>query len=289
MLLSTIAVALSMAMYPAPQAESATDLDSAYKELKTNVEGKKDADTIKKSALATSKLAKVALKTPADTDAEVQKSRVEFAKQVDEYADYALSAAALAATDKKEMIETRDLLAEQSPNSKYLVGLNTAYVIALEATGNQKKLVPFAEKAIAKDPNNEALLGILVDSYYSRKAWPQAATYGAKLASVSKRPAAAGRGNYLAGCAYAAQGKYGPADKTLRAALPSLKGEPGLYGQALFQLGVADYNLAKATHDRVLLKDAISYSEEAAKLNSPAAASAAQNAYNMKKELAAFR
>ena len=290
MLLSTIAVALSMAMFPAPQSAPATsDLDSAYKELKAAVEEKKDGDVIKKSAVETSKLVKALLKAPPDADAEVQKSRIEFAKEVDAYADYALSTAALTATDKAKVIEMRDALAQQSPDSKYLPGLNAPYLAALEATGNQKKELPFAEKAIAKDPNNEALLVILADGYFSRKSWAQAANYGSKLASTSKRPALVGRGYYVAGQSYAALHKDMQADKALRAALPNIKSEPALYAPTLFQLGVSDYNVAKLTHDRVMLKDAIRFSEECSKMNNAVAGQAANNAFLMKKELATFR
>lgn len=289
MLLSTIAVALSMAMMPAPQSAPASDLDAAFKDLKTAVEEKKDVDAIKTSAVETSKLAHAALKAPPDSDADVQKSRVEFAKQVEEYADYALSAAAGMTTDKAKLIELRDALAEQSPDSKYLPALNGPYLAALEATGNGKKQFSFAEKAVAKDPNNEAILAILADGYYTRKAWAQAATYGTKLAATARHPTLVGRGHYLAGLSYAAQGKYLPADKSLRAALPSIKGEPALYGEALFQLGVADYNAAKLTHDRVLMKDAISFSEQCAKLNGARAGDASKNAYVMNRELATFR
>lgn len=290
MLLSTIAVAVSMAMFPGPQAAPPTnDLESAFKDLKAAVEEKKDAETIKKAAVETSKLAHAALKAPADPDAQVQKSRVEFAKQVDEYADYALSAAALTASDKKQVMDLRDTLAEQAPDSKYLIGLNSAYLAALEATGNQKKQFTFAEKAIAKDPANEALLAILADGYYTRKSWAQAANYGTKLATTSKHPGTVGRGYYLAGQAYAAQNKHTQADKALRAALPNIKAEPALYAPALFQLGISDYNLAKLTHDRVLMKDAINFSEECSRMNSPVAGQAANNAFTMKKELVAFR
>ncbi len=290
MLLSTIAVALSMALFQGPQAAPATgDLETAFNDLKAAVEGKKDAATIKSAAMETAKLAKASLKAPPDSDAAVQKSRVEFAKQVDEYADYALSAAALSTDDKKLMMELRETLAEQDPDSKYLASLNAPYLAALEATGNQKKQFSFAEKAVAKDPSNEALLAILADGYYTRKSWAQAATYGTKLATVSKRPGTVGRGYYLAGQAFAAQNKHTQADKSLRAALPNIKAEPALYAPALFQLGISDYNLAKITHDRVMMKDAINFSEECSKINSAVAGQAANNAFTMKKELANFR
>jgi tetratricopeptide (TPR) repeat protein len=279
-----------MAMFPAPQAAPATtDLDAAYKELKAAVDEKKDPAAVEKSALETSKLAKAALKAPPDSDAEVQKSRVEYAKEVDAYADYALSYAALTTTDKAKVIEYRDALAEQSPDSKYLPSLNAPYLAALEATGNSKKAFPFAEKAIVKDPNDEALLAILADGYFARKSWAQAANYGSRLAAASKHPALVGRGYYLAGQSYAALNQHMKADKALRAALPNIKSEPALYAPALFQLGVSDYNVAKLTHDRVMMKDAITYSEECAKMNSPVAGQAANNAFLMKKELATFR
>ena len=48
-----------------------------------------------------------------------------FAEEVDNYADYALSAAALTSTDNKVVMELREILAEQAPDSKYLIGLNS--------------------------------------------------------------------------------------------------------------------------------------------------------------------
>jgi len=287
MLLSSVALALSMAMFQAPQ-PSATDLASAYKELEA-AEQKKDADAIKKWAVETLNLGQASLKAPPDRDAEVQKSRIEYAKEVMPHAEYSLATLINQSSDHKEVIELHDTLATAAPDSKYLGSTAAKYIAALEATGQKAKVFPFAEKAIAKDPNNEALLLVLVDGYYARKAWPQTATYGAKLAAVAKQPSVAGRGNWAAGMAYMAQVKYGPADKALRAALPGIKGETNLYAQALFQLGLADYNLARQLHDRVMMRDATNYSEECSKLASPVAGDCARNAFTMKKELAAFR
>jgi tetratricopeptide (TPR) repeat protein len=288
MLLSTLVVALTMSMAPAPQAAPIADLQNAYKELKA-AEEKKDVDGIKKWAVETSKLAHAIKKGAPDADAEVQKSNMAFAEEVDNYADYALSAAALVSTDYKLVMELRDLLAEQAPDSKYLIGLNSQYLASLEATGNQKKAFPFAEKAIAKDPNNETLLYVLATTYFERQSWANAATYGTRLAQASKRPQVIGRGYYYAGCAYAAQQKFGPADKSLRAALPHIKGEPTLYSEALFQLGIADYQMAHITHDRVMLKDAGDFSEQCSKMGGARAGQCSSNAYTMRKELATFR
>ncbi len=291
MLLSSLAAILSLVSFQAPAPPSSDDLNNAFNELKS-AEEKKDNDQVKKWAVECSNLARVITKAalPTDkTEAEAVRPRLDFAHEVATYAEYALSAAALRSTDHKQVIDLRDTLAQEAPDSKYLPGLNTAYLGALEGTGNQKKEFAFAEKAVGKDANNEALLAILADGYYNRKAWAQAANYGTRLASVSKHQALVGRGYYLAGQAYAAQSRHAQADKSLRAALPIIKSEPSLYANALFQLGISDYQLARATHDRVLMKQAIAFSEECAKLSSPVAGQASQNAFTMKKELAANR
>lgn len=290
MLLTSIVVGLTMAMSPSPtpQAAPIAELQTAYKELKA-AEEKKDLEGIKKWATETSKLAHATKKAAPDSDAEVQKSNLAFANEVDEYADYSLSAAATTATDHKVVIELRDMLAAQAPESKYLSALNGRYMAALEATGQQSKVFPFAEKAIARDPNNEALLYVLASTYYARQSWGNAATFGTRLAQASKSSQFIGRGWYFAGLGQAAQQRWGPADKALRAALEHIKGESGMYAEALFQLGIADYQLSHLTHDKVMLRSAVEFSEQASKLGGPRASQAANNAFTMRKELANFR
>ncbi|MBS1872409.1 MAG: hypothetical protein JSU00_04290 [Acidobacteria bacterium] len=288
MLLTSLVVGLTMAWAPVPQAAPISELQNAYKELKASEE-KKDVDSIKKWALETAKLSQETKKAKPDADAEVQKSNLAFADEVGAYAEYALSAAALTSTDNKQVMDLRDALAEVAPDSKYLAGLNGKYISALEGTGQQKKVFPFAEKAIAKDPGNESLLYVLAATYFERQSWSNAATFGTRLAQNSKRAQLIGRGWWYAGCALAAQQKWGPADKALRAALPNIKGETALYSEALFQLGIADYQLAHITHDKVMMRDAVDFSEQASKLGGARAGQAANNAYTMRKELSTFR
>lgn len=306
MLLTTVSVALFLAMYQAPP-PSSDELNSAYTELK-DAEGKKDLDLVKKWAIQSSNIARAIIKAPAPTEAgeaEAVKQRLQFAKEVEAYADYALYTASLRAPDKAKMMELFETLEQQSPKSEYGPKLFNLYINALETTGKRAKIMPFAEKAIARDPNNEDMLLVLADTYMNRKNWAQAATFGSRLATVMstqkqpeglgagdwerRRSVMSGRGNWYAGVAYSNLNKYPQADKALRAALPDVKSEPALYSAALFFLGVADYHMAQVTHDRVMLKDALTYSEECAKLASPYAQGAAQNAYAIKRELASFR
>jgi hypothetical protein len=98
-----------------------------------------------------------------------------------------------------------------------------------------------------------------------------------------------GRGNWIAGISYATLGKQIQADKTLRAALPNIQDDPQLLSGALFYLGVANYNIARSTHDKVLLKQALDFSQKAANMPGPYAQNASQNVYAIKNELTNFR
>ena len=64
---------------------------------------------------------------------------------------------------------------------------------------------------------------------------------------------------------------------------------PALYAEALFQLGIADYQMAHITHDRVMMRDAGDFSDQCAKLGGPRAQQCSNNAFNIKKELSTFR
>ena len=117
-------------------------------------------------------------------EAAAVKPRLEFAKEVETYAEYALYTAALRASDRAEMMELYDILEHQAPTSEYLPKLNSLYIGALGSTGKQSKAFAFAEKAIARDPSNEDLLAVLADGAMTRKQWERAAGYGTRLASV---------------------------------------------------------------------------------------------------------
>lgn len=304
MLLSTVSLALLLA-YQAPT--SSEDLHSAYTNLKS-AEEKKDVDGIKKWAVESSNLALAIIKAPVSSkadEAEAVKSTLDFAKEVETYAEYSLYTAALRASDRDQMMQLYDTLEQQAPTSQYLPKLNSLYIGALSSTGKQSKAFGFAEKAIARDPSNEDLLAVLADGAMARKQWERAAGYGTRLASVMsshakpegvpvgdwehRRAALIGRGYWIAGISYATLTRHAQTDKNLRAALPYIQDEPVLKSSALFFLGVANYGLARATNDKVLLKQALNFSEQAAAIPGAYQQQAAQNVYAMKQELSRFR
>ena len=73
----------------------------------------------------------------------------------------------------------------------------------------------------------------------------------------SRKAATLGRANWIAGIAYGSQQKWGPADKALRAALPSVKGDPQLLPLALFHLGLSNYNLGKIIGDKAKTREGL--------------------------------
>jgi tetratricopeptide (TPR) repeat protein len=88
----------------------------------------------------------------------------------------------------------------------------------------------------------------------------------------------------MAGITYSGQGKYAEADKSLRAALPNLK-EQQVRAIGLFHLGLADYQLGKASKNRAQIQDALKYSEQSAAIQSPLQPQAQKNVRAIRGEL----
>lgn len=286
---------------------AADPLSTAFNNLKA-AEEQKDTDQIKKFAVESSQFAREAIKAPEPKDADevtAWKARVDYAHQVENYAAYALYVAAIQAGNRDKLMDLGETLFEQAPASEYAPKLYSAYLAALTESGKSAKAFPFAEKAIAHAPGNEDVLLVLANGCMTRKQWDRAATYGVKLASVMsshgapegvsagdwerKKTAMLGRGYWIAGMSYASANKFPAADKNLRAALPYIKGESQLMGGALFYLGVANYNLARATHDRLMMKEALAFSEQAAAIPGSYQQLAGQNVYAIKNEMTRLR
>lgn len=304
----TLFAVLAAALAPAQQAVAISDeLHTKFSELKA-AEEKKDAELVQKLAVELSQAARVVIKTPVpadETDAAALKSKVDFAKQVESYADYALYVQALRAPTAEKRIELFDVLNAQSPGSEYVPQLYSIYAASMAQTGQSNKLFAFAEKAIGRDGSNEDILAILADGAMARKQYDRAAGYGVKLATVMaghnrpegmaaadwdrKKSLMTGRGYWIAGISYATVAKYPQADKNLRAALPFVKGDDQMAGPALFFLGVANYNLARATQSKALLREAMAFSEQAAAIKGPYSQQAYTNANSMRQELMRMR
>ena len=78
-----------------------------------------------------------------------------------------------------------------------------------------------------------------------------------------------GRGYWIAGVLNGEKSLYALSNKSLRAALPYIKGEPGLMGPALFYLGVANYQLGAMTNNKTAVLEGATFSDQCAAIAGP--------------------
>jgi hypothetical protein len=276
---------LAILLMVAPACAAPDDMEDTHQALKDAVQAKKDAAEVKKLAAQAYALAHPLATTP-ETD--TLKDAIARAREIETYTEYALYVTALQGP-AEAAVDLLSTLEQQNPKSKYLDEGYGRYFLALNQTGAASKITAIAEKAIANLPNNPDLLMVLADSALTRKQYDRAVSYGQRLAAAAsehKRNSAVGRGHYIAGVASAASAspKWGVADKELRAALPFIKDSEEMTGNALFYLGLANYQLGKMTMKKALMLEAVKFSEQAAGMKCSTAQQAFKNARNIKLE-----
>jgi len=274
----------------------ADELEDSYTKLKDAV-AKKDPDAVMESAAATSKLAKAAENAPKPTDADEAKNwqqRVDYAKEVDGYTEYALSfTAAQPGVDPAKVVALVDALIAQNPKSKYIDDLcANAYLVALKPGGAAKQLAGMT-KIIAGRPDNTVALQALVEGGQTKYAEKLIAAMKAKAkpegfseADWEKQKNNAFATGYF-NLGYVALQKqiWVDCDKNFRAVVPLLAGDQGRLGTAYFGLGVCDFSLGKMTNDRTKMQAGEQYSEKAAAIKGPMQDQAYKNVAVMKQAL----
>jgi hypothetical protein len=277
------------------------DLQKTYDKLQAAVTTK-DSALVKELAVQARTLARqVAAEPASDSDATeaTRAKRVAWAEDVGLYAEYALYATAIAATDPAVTVDLLAALEQANPRSKYLDDGYAPYIAALVRT-KAKNIPAVAERAVKNFPENEDLLLILADDSMNRKQTDRALTYAERLiAAAGKHPKPEGmsaadwerkrtlclsRGRWIAGMMHSAKGQYYEADRDLRAALPMIRGNDAMAAPALFYLGVANYQLGSAMRDRPRILEGARFSEECSKIKSSLAEQAWRNAQAMKAE-----
>ena len=297
-------VSIALLFAPAP-AVLPGNLDTSFQNLKEAV-ANKDAAQVKKLAAETCALAREAAeaKAPEEVEKVEWDKHVAYAREVETYTEYALFATAVQAP----AATTVDLIAsleQQNPKSKYLDRAYSSYFVALSQTGEASKIPAIAEKALANFPNNEDLLLFLADHALEHKQSDRALTYAQRLVAAlnsrskpeempaaaweRKRSAALGRGHWIAGLMHCEKGQYAAGDQELRASLPLIKGNDVMTGAALFNLGLANYQIGKMTMRKAQVLEAAKFSEQAAAIPGPYAQQAWHNAQIMKQEASRMR
>ena len=276
---------LAVLLMAAPACAAPDDMEDTHQALKEAVQAKKDAAEVKKLAAQSHALAHPLAATPESADL---KEAIARAREIETYSEYALYVTALQGP-AEATVDLLSTLEQQNPKSKYLDEGYGRYFLALNQTGAASKIVAIAEKALTSLPNNPDLLGVLAESALRGKQFDRAVSYGQRLAAAGgehKRNAAIGRGHYIAGVASAASTspKWALADKELRAALPFIKDSEEMTGNALFYLGLANYQLGKMTLKKAQMLEAVKFSEQAAGMKCSYAQAAFKNARLIKLE-----
>ena len=284
---------------------AAQDVDTDYQNLQDAV-AKKDVETIKKLAAETSALARQEIAKPGDTsDPDAAKKRLDDLHAIDTYTEYALYATA-AQSEAPVMVDLIATLEKQNPKSKYLDLGYGPYLAALAKTGATAKIPEIAEKALANFPENPYLLDPLARNAASHGQNDRTIAYSTRLIALwnshpkppegvseaewnRERDATLGPSYYMAGLAYAATSRWVDADKNLRAALPYAKGNTTMYANALFQLGIANYQYGKMTMSKARVLEGAKFSEQCAAIQSSVTQQAWHNAQAMKNEAATMR
>lgn len=281
-------------------ANDPNDLDVAYNAVKA-AEGKEDPDQLKTWSARASEIARkviAATKTPADDDA---KQYLEYVKGVETYSEYALYVVAIKLKDPKQVAELGAALEQQNVKSQYMSQISGIYLNALTQSGQGAKLCPAAEKLAAANAKDVDAALNAANCGLQKKSYDRAAAHATHVIEAlssrpkpegmsdadwaSKKAALLGRANWIAGMAYAAESKLGPADKSLRAALPLVKGESQMYAPALFQLGLANYQLGKAIGDKAKMKEGLQFFQQCAEIPGTYQDQSSKNVRTIKTEL----
>jgi len=258
----------------------AGEVDLCFNAVKA-AEGKGDAEELKKWAEHT---AEVTQKVKGD-----DKAMADHAKEVATYAEYALYAQASKSRDPKAIADLGEALEKINAKSQYMWLVSPRYLASLSGKGCAEA----AKLAAADSKNAEAMIFAADCSWRGNNAAAVISNGNRALEALSSRPKTEGgnegskvaTANFFVGAGNAMQQRWGPANKALRAALPSLKGDPTYEANALFNLGMANYQLGHAIGDKGQVREALKYFEQAAAMKSNVQDQASRNVSAIKKEL----
>jgi len=272
------------------------DPEAGMQSLKA-AETKKDAALIKKYAVATSAAARKMAGAPQPKEADEVanwKAAVDYAKQVDAYADYALYRAAVESRDPKATIELAEALRQQSPTSDYGMKIRDPLFVAYRQANDVPKALALGEQVLATDQSNEDMLLVVADSYAQQKKEPaKVHAYTAKVVEImaakpkpegiadadwqGRKNLMTGLAHYMDGKLYYTENNFAKADVELRAALPLVESNAAMKPEVLFLLGYANYQLKKP-------QESANYYKACAAIKSQFQAPAAKSLQGIKNE-----
>lgn len=279
------------------------ELNESYKDLKEAFE-KKDYAQIKTLAATTAKEARELAKEkqPADAgETEAWKGRQQFAKDAEEYSEYALAVSASQAGDPAVTIDLTEALIAQDPKSEQLDTATPQYLAALGKQGGGKATAA-AAKILVGRPDNEYALDAVARNWSAPGPALTAANRLIGVMGRKKKPEGMsdadwqrirndmlGNAYMSAGIIQAGQSRYADADRNLKAALPLVGGNSTMLSYAYYYLGVANYQMGKLTADKSKMMTGLQYTDKAVASGGPMQSQASNNSAIMKREMAGGR
>lgn len=245
----------------------AEDLEAARLNLQA-AQGKDDKELIRKYTALGEKIAqKVMTNRPAPedpADAAAQKRRAEIASGLLAQREYALYDQAFSTTDPRKKIGTLDQLLQLNPHTRYLNDALLIYFLAYKQLNDAPKALAAAEKLLQRDQSHEDALLYVADYLFRRKQdGRRVLEYCDRIVALmnnKRKPTGVSEGEwayqkalytgtayYMAGSVHINEDQYEPADRSLRAALPYLRGNNSLLPAALNALAWANYQLSRYT------------------------------------------
>ena len=281
----------------------AADLKDTYGSLKDAFE-KKDYAQVKALAAETAKEAQDLSKEAQPSDAsqmDAWKGRQQFAKEAEEYAEYALAVSASQASDPAITIQLTDALIAQDPKSDQIDTAAPQYLAALGKQGAAKAAAG-ANKILAGRPENEYALDAVARNWSSPGPALAAANKLVGVIGKKKKPESMSEADWqktrndMLGSAYVSAGvlqagasRWADADRNLKAALPLVGGNSTMLSYAYYYLGVSNYQMGKLTADKSKMLTGVQYTEKAVSTGGPMQGQASNNAQIMKREMAGGR
>jgi TolA-binding protein len=261
---------------------------AAQQNLKA-AEALKDAALVRKWSGLTSDAARKVVASPQpkeEGEVDAWKRDVDYARQVDTYTEYALYAQALQQPDPKIKIEMFETLEQRNPKSEYLARGMQQRFLAYRQAGDNARALAFAESVLATSQDSEDMLLLVADNYLNSKKDPaKVQAYAGRVVELmNAKPKPEGvtdadwnarknqilaLAHFLSGKQHYIQNNFGPADKSLRAALPLIANDQ-LKAEALFYLGVSNFKMEK-------VQDAAEFNRQCAAIKSPFQATANKN------------
>jgi tetratricopeptide (TPR) repeat protein len=279
-----------------------TELSAAHNCLKAS-EAMKDLRLVKLWSSQASQLARrnMQSKKPEfgdDNDVAEWKQKVEYARQVEQYTEYALYFASLQSKDPKVKSNLIETLEQRNPMSEYLAQMRTAHTTVVRQV-DIEEAVAAAENQFSKGEFNEDLLHMVATHLMQKRRDPEKViNYSLKLLDMlattskpeemsdveweQKKVNMTGTSHWMVGLLYSTQNQFKLADKHLRAALPYLKNSDMLAG-AYYHLGFVNYQLAEGG-ERIRIHEAIKFTKDCININSAVQYQASENLKAMKAE-----